>query len=153
MNRMVRGFALASVACVVLGCPGDDAPEGTPAPGSAEAPEAADAPASRDGDVRIGEAFTELLVQGRTGGPQAADSIAPGCGGTTFAQPNHRLTVDALQPLTLDARPLGRGLMDLSLIVRHEDGHVVCADDGLTLDPVHAGMFEPGVYEEKQKKF
>lgn len=137
--------ALVAAALLCAGCPSGDPPV-EPTEGSA-APAEPEAPASRDGDVRVGEAFTEVTVQGRTGGPVEASDLADGCGGTTFAEPNHRLLVDALQPLTLDARPLGRGLMDLSLVVRHEDGHTVCADDSLTLDPVHAGMFEPGTYE------
>ena len=62
-------------------------------------------------------------------------------------EPNHRLHVEELQALTLHASPDGRGIMDLALLVRSPSGEFTCADDSLTLDPIHAAMFEPGTYD------
>jgi hypothetical protein len=141
----IAGVVLAAGA---LGAACDRAPAPTATgEGSAEAAPAPAAPTSREGDVRIGEAFTELTVRAQAGGPADAATIAPPCGGQMGELPDLRLVVDTRQPLTLTATPLGRGLMDLSLVLRNEAGQITCSDDGLTLDPVHAEMFEPGVYE------
>ena len=37
--------------------------------------------------------------------------------------------------------------MDLALLVRSPSGEFTCVDDSLTLDPIHAAMFEPGTYD------
>ncbi len=113
---------------------------------SAEAPPP-EAPADatgRDGDVTLGPAFEGAVVRGTAGGPIESAAWDPACVGGVFERPNHYLTVDEARPVTLDATPNGQGIMDLSLIVRGPDGTFRCVDDGNTLDPVLAAMFEHG---------
>lgn len=115
--------------------------------GSAPAPPPSEETESRYGDLRIGAAFSETALEGEAGGPYLATDLDPTCIGRVFTEPNHRLVVDELQALTLSASPDGRGIMDLALLIRDPSGAFACADDALTLDPVHAGMFEPGTYD------
>jgi hypothetical protein len=145
-SARIAGLALAALASTLASCDRSASPA-VPAEGSAADPPAPEAPTSREGDLRIGEGFTETTVRAQAGGTADAAAMAPPCGGQMGELPDLRLVVDTLQPLTLSATPQGRGLMDLSLVVRDEEGRVTCADDSLTLDPVLAELFEPGVYE------
>jgi hypothetical protein len=157
MRRCIVALDGAALLCTALLCTAllctASCNRGTtdPTEGSGAAPEptpAEQGPAdSRHGDLRIGEAFGGTTLSGNAGGPVDASTLNENCVGTVFETPNHRIIIDALQMLTVSATPIGQGVMDLSLLMRTEDGAWTCVDDAATLDPVHAGVFEPGTID------
>ena len=115
----------------------------SPAEGSA----VAQPPASPvQADLIVGPAFTSATLRGTVHGVTPLSEHAPDCPGVTSPNARHVIEVQRQTGLTLTARPIGTGMMDLSLALLGPDGTTLCADDGATLDPWWSGILEPGLW-------
>lgn len=100
----------------------------------------------RHGDLTVGPAFTSAELRGSAGGPRDARDLGDACRGHITADPGHIVHVDEPALLTFDVTPDGSGVLDTTLAVVGPDGAASCADDTRDLDPMVAGLFEPGDY-------
>lgn len=107
----------------------------------------APAAAERPVDLALGAAFSAAELRGFAGGMVDARGLGAGCVGQIPLIAQHLLEVRDPMGLTFQASPQGAGFMDLALAIRGIDGGIWCADDGDSLDPVLAEVFEPGRYE------
>lgn len=140
-RSVVVYVALALMAALAACRPASETPA-TPASGSGET-----TVAEPDDLVVVGPHFTALEITGQTRGQREAADLYDGCVGLIGPSPERTLRVDGDQPLTMTVTPRGRGFLDLTLVVVGPDGTAHCADDGDTLDPVLAQVWDAGEYD------
>jgi hypothetical protein len=142
--RKTRVIAAALAVLAALGC---ERPAFAPVENSEGSWVPAPAATERPVDLAVGAAFTSAELRGFAGGMVDARGLGADCIGQIPLVAQHLLEVRDPIGLTFSATPQGAGFMDLALAIRGVDGGVWCADDGNSLDPVLAEVFEPGRYE------
>ena len=104
-------------------------------PSQVEGSAAAPAPSPIAAELIVGPAFSNATLRGTVHGVTPLSEHAPDCPGVTSPLARHVIEIQRQTGLTLTARPIGTGMMDLSIALLGPEGTTLCVDDGATLDP------------------
>jgi hypothetical protein len=123
-------------ACRPVEPPPADEQDGVPLPVPAPAP----------ADAVLGPAFHALTLEGRLLPEHPLADWMPACPGWSAPGASFVLDVPEAVGVTVRVRPVGAGMLDLSMALIPEPAGpgAVCADDSATLDPVWSGLLAPG---------